>query len=263
MGSHPKISVITPSWNQGQFIERTMKSVLEQEGDFDLEYIILDNESTDNTHDVIRRYESRLTWRSEKDRGQSSALKKGFSMASGDILCWLNSDDTYQPGALAAVADEYRARPFEWCFGNCMIIDENDEEIRRAITRYKIAQSCNYSYRRLLRRDFISQPSTFFTSDAYRAVGELDGSLTYAMDYEYWLRLGSKYEPRFIDKFLANFRWHGASKNGTLYRKAAWEAYQMARRHAPGTPSIDVFMHYCHYYLLTLFYGVVYKNFHA
>ena len=169
-----KISIVTPSLNQGQFIERTILSVLSQTGAFDLEHIIVDGGSEDDSLSIIRRYEDRLRWVSEKDRGQSDAINKGFQMASGDILGWLNSDDTYIHGTLATVAQAYREEPFEWCFGNCKNINERDREIRKLITRYKIFESKRYSYRRLLSKDFISQPAVFFTRHVYQEVGPLD-----------------------------------------------------------------------------------------
>jgi len=250
-----RISVITPSFNQGAFIERTISSVLGQEGDFELDYHIVDGGSTDQTIDVLRRYGSRLRWTSEPDRGQSDALNKGFSRASGEVLAWLNSDDVYEPGALARIAAEYRRSPFVWAFGDCRVIDEDDREIRQAITRYKAAQSRRYSYPRLLRRDFISQPAVFFSSAAYREVGEVDRSLHYSMDYDYWLRLGRIAVPRYLPGVMAGFRWHTRSKNGTSYRAAAWETLQTARHHARGAgEALDVAQHVLHFGALCVVY---------
>ena len=252
-----KISVITPSFNQGRYIERTLRSVLDQQGDFELEFLVIDGGSTDDTLAVLRRYEARLRWISERDEGQSDAINKGFAMATGDVLAWLNSDDTYAPGALACVADEYRREPFAWCFGDCHIIDENDREVREFITRYKIAQSRRYTYRRLLRRDFVAQPAAFFSSTACRATGELSRDLVYSMDYDYWLRLGRRWEPRYLGRFLANFRWHTLSKNGAAYRKAAWETFQTARRQAPSGHGLDLAMHFGHCCALSILYRLI------
>jgi glycosyltransferase involved in cell wall biosynthesis len=249
-----RISVITPSFNQGSFIERTIKSVLNQTGDFELEYFVVDGGSSDGTLDILRRYEPRLQWRSEPDHGQSDAINKGLGRATGELLAWLNSDDTYLPGALNAVADAYRRRRFAWCFGNCRIVDEQDREIRGIITGYKVWQSRHYSYRRLLRRDFIPQPAVFFARTAYQETGELDRALTYSMDYDYWLKLGRRWAPCYIDAFLANFRWHTKSKNGAAYRAAAWETLQTARHHAPRDAGFDVFLHRVHYCMLNVLY---------
>ena len=251
------LSIITPSFNQGPYIERTIQSVLSQNGNFQTEYIIIDGGSTDNTIDVLRKYETNLKWISEPDSGQSDAINKGFAMASGDILAWLNSDDIYLPDALQHVTSEYTKNPFMWCFGNCIVINENDTEIRRIITQYKKQQSRRYSYRRLIRRDFISQPATFFTRDAYKETGPIDINLTYSMDYDYWLRLGRKSPPRYIDIDLSAFRWYQQSKNGAQYRKAAWETYLTARKHAARNMRYDIILHYLHYHILKLLYRFI------
>ena len=252
-----KISIVTPSLNQGQFIERTIVSVLNQKGAFDLEYIIVDGGSEYDCLGIIRKYEDRLRWVSEKDRGQSDAINKGFQIASGDILAWLNSDDTYPSGALAAVVKTYKERPFMWCFGNCRNIDENDREIRKLITKYKIFESKRYSYKRLLSKDFISQPAVFFTRNVYQEVGPLDLTCHYSMDYDYWLRIGKKYSPLYIDKFLANFRWQSGSKNSGNFKKAAFETYLTAKRHATSKERYPVFRHYIHYVVLRALYKLL------
>lgn len=252
-----KISVITPSLNQGKFIEKTIQSVLNQEGNFELEYIIIDGGSTDNTLDVIQKYQNSLVWVSEKDRGQSDAINKGFNMASGDLLAWLNSDDTYEPDALAEVAERYKELKFKWCFGDCRNIDENDREIRKLITQYKMIESRRYSLRRLLSKDFISQPAVFFTKEVYQEIGPLDLNCEYSMDYDYWLRIGKKYEPYYINKFLANFRWQPESKNSRSYKKAAYETYLTAKRHAAKQDKYPIFRHYLHYKTLCLLYRIL------
>ncbi len=252
-----KISIVTPSLNQGEFLERTILSVLSQKSNFDLEYIIIDGGSIDDSLDIIKRYEDRLRWVSEKDEGQSDAINKGFHMASGEILAWLNSDDTYEPDALSEVADQYKKTRFNWCFGNCKNIDEDDREIRKAITRYKLFESKRYSYGRLLSKDFISQPAVFFTRNVYQEVGPLDLNCHYSMDYDYWLRIGRKYSPAYINKFLANFRWQRGSKNSENYKKAAFETYLTAKRHATSMEIYPVFRHYLHYVMLRVLYRLL------
>jgi len=249
-----KISIVTPSLNQGAFIERTIRSVLQQKGNFDLEYIIVDGGSTDSTLDIVGKYRDCVQLISGPDKGQSNAINKGFRIASGDVLAWLNSDDTYEPGALDTIAHVFKYQAAAWSFGYCRIIDEYDKEIRRPITAYKVAQSRRCSLSRLLRRDFIPQPACFFSRDAYSKIGELNETLSYSMDYDYWLRLWKHYEPYPIHSYLANFRWHSKSKNGRAFDRAAYETYQTAKRHAPADARYDIFLHYIHFCMLRFLY---------
>ncbi|MBN1221851.1 MAG: glycosyltransferase [Candidatus Aminicenantes bacterium] len=244
-----KISVITPTYNQESFIEKTICSVLSQEGDFELEYIVIDGGSTDRTMELLKKY-SRIEWISETDQGQSDAVNKGFKMSRGDILGWLNSDDLYEEGALATVAEAYKTNKFKWGFGNCRNIDEKGREIRNIITNYKNFESRHYSRRRLLTKDFIPQPAVFISRSAFEETGFLDLLYDYAMDYDYWLRLASRYPPLYIDRFLAKFRWHRTSKSKNHYQKAALEAYRIAKKHAQPGDEIYIYRHFIH--VLTL-----------
>ena len=144
-----KVSIITPSYNQRDFIERTIQSVLTQ--NIDLEYIVIDGGSKDGTLKVLEKYKARLIWTSAKDKGQSDAVNKGLDMSSGEIIGWLNSDDIYLPGALQKVIKYFEENPeCKWLYGRCKIIDQHDKEIRKFITRYKNIISGKFSYRRLL-----------------------------------------------------------------------------------------------------------------
>jgi len=241
--------------NQNEFIERTILSVLGQKGDFELEYLVIDGGSRDGTLKTLNRYNEALTWVSEPDRGQTDAVNKGFAMASGDILGWLNSDDLYEDGALEKVAAAYRQHGFEWCFGNCRNIDEEGREIRKLVTIYKNFESRHYSRRRLLTKDFIPQPAVFISKKAFDKTGFLNLAYDYAMDYDYWLRLASRYPPLYIDRYLAKFRWHRTSKSKNNYRKAALEAYGIARRHAQPGDGLYICRHFIHVLALSLVYS--------
>lgn len=253
-----KVTIVTPSLNQGRFVERTVESVLGQRGDFELEYLVVDGGSTDDTLAVLRRYEGRLRVISERDRGQSDAINKGFRLTSGQVLAWLNSDDTYAPGALQAVVETLTATAARWCFGECRVIDEQDREIRGAITRYKSWASRRYSLRRLLSSNFVSQPATFFRRDLLEEAGPLDESLRYAMDYDLWLRFARIAQPAFVPRPLASFRWHPSSITGAQYRRGAWECVRIARRRARGPGEVAaVGLHSLQYVAQVAAYGAL------
>ena len=240
------VSIVTPSYNQARFIERTIESVLAQEGDFELEYLVVDGGSTDGTLEILRRYDGRLRWTSERDRGQSDALNKGFRVARGQVLAWINSDDTYAPGAIQAAVEALSSSRARWAFGECRFVDEDDREIRRAISRYKSWVSNRYSFRRLLGRNFIPQQACFFRRDLLEEVGSLVEGYRYAMDYDLWLRFGRVAEPVFIPRELASFRWHGASTTAGKYTTSVMEAFRIAGSHARGLERLALAQHAVH-----------------
>ncbi len=232
MPSFPKISVITPSFNQGHLIEQTIVSVLEQEYD-DLEYIVVDGGSTDGTLDVLKRYEHRLRWLSERDRGQSDAINKGMQMATGDVIAFLNSDDLYEPGALFRIGSFFHDHPeVQWATGRCRIIDGDGREIRRAVTAFKNFLLGHFSYRLLLVTNPISQPATFWRRSILEAFGGFDLDDHLVMDYEYWLRIGARYRPAIISEYLASFRIHETSKMSGYYARRQWLELLVARRYS-------------------------------
>lgn len=211
--TYPKISIITPSLNQGQYIERTIRSVLSQDYP-DLEYLVMDGGSSDQTLDILKRYSGRVKWVSEKDSGQTNAINKGLAMATGEILAYLNADDLFLPGTLNKVAQQFLERPDAmWMTGKCLIVDEYDREVRKLITAYKNIWLGVHSPSLLLITDYISQPATFWRADIMKEIGMLDETLHYAMDYEYWLRLSAKYPLTILPEYLAAFRVHSQSKN--------------------------------------------------
>ena len=228
-----RVTVVTPSLDQGAYIERTVESVLSQRGQFELEYLVMDGGSTDGTLDILRRYEGRLGFRSGPDGGQSAAINAGLRRATGEVVAWLNSDDVYLPGAVEAAVAALRGGA-RWCFGECRIIDERDREIRRPISRYKAWVGRRYSRRRLVGRNFVPQPAVFFRRDLFEEAGPLDAALRYAMDYDLWLRFAALAEPAFVPRPLAAFRWHGRSITASGYAAAARECLKVAARHARG-----------------------------
>ena len=234
----PRISIITPSWNQGPFIERTVRSVLDQ-GYPNLEYIVMDGGSTDGTIDILRKYEGRLTWVSEKDKGQADAINKGIARSTGDIIAYLNSDDVYEPGALHRVAEHFRTHPETmWLTGQCRIINEKDREIRRPITAYKNFLLRHYRYPLLLVTNPVSQPATFWRRDAVKEFGLFDENEHLVMDYDYWLRIGKKYPPAVMNGYLAGFRVYAASKTSSSFLTTFKREMELARRYS-GSPLLN------------------------
>ncbi len=202
-----RVSVITPSYNQARFLEATIRSVLEQDHP-DLEYIIVDGGSTDGSLEIIQKYAHRLAWWvSEPDQGQTDAINKGFARASGEILAWLNSDDTYNPGAVAGAVSYFQKDPqVGLLYGDASYIDERGQ----VTGRFPAAQT---DYRRL-RQGYvhIPQQSAFFRADLWRIVGPLDPSFYFAMDYDLWVRLAREAPVRYVRELWANFRIHSQGK---------------------------------------------------
>jgi glycosyltransferase involved in cell wall biosynthesis len=201
------VSIVTPSYNHAQFLEATIRSVLEQ-GYPNLEYLVVDGGSTDGSLEIIRKYADRLAWWvSEHDRGQTDAINKGFARAHGDILAWLNSDDTYEPGAVAEAAALLQARPdVGMVYGDTNFIDERGQVIGCFPARQT-------DYRRL-RQGYvhIPQQAAFFRGDLWRQVGPLDPTFYFAMDYDLWVRLAKIAPLAYHPRLWANFRLHGSTK---------------------------------------------------
>jgi glycosyltransferase involved in cell wall biosynthesis len=204
-----KFSIITPSYNQGEFIERTIDSVLSQR-DVTFDYLVVDGASTDNTAEILRRStarDARMQWISEPDRGQAHAVNKGIKRTTGDIIGWLNSDDVYYPGALRAVANAFETHPgASVVYGNGDHIFTDDTSIEE----YPVE---DWSLETLMDTCFICQPAAFFRRAAIKKFGPLNERLQYCMDYELWLRFaqGGAIFLR-TDKKLAGSRLYAQNK---------------------------------------------------
>jgi glycosyltransferase involved in cell wall biosynthesis len=193
----------------------------------------MDGGSTDNTLDILKKYQQRITWKSEKDRGQSDAINKGLQMATGDIVTYINADDMYEAGCFRKIADFIQQNPdTKWLYGKCRIIDDKNVEIRRSITRYKNIWQRSYSYNKLLVMDFLSQPAVFWRREMHEEFGYFDVDNHLSMEYDFWLRMGAKYRPGYINDYLSRFRVHPASKTAVGYTAAARSAREVAAKYA-------------------------------
>lgn len=209
----PRISIVTPSYNQACYLEETLRSVLLQ-GYPNLEYMVLDGGSIDGSAEIIRKYEPWLAyWRSECDGGQSAAIAEGFERATGEILAWLNSDDRYQPGSLGRAVRFLIARPRAAFAGG----DTYRINMVGRIERRIFAVPPNRFLTAHLGRHSLAQPSCFWRRDAYERAGGLDRTLRFCMDRDLFIRLfavGPSY--RIPGPPLADFRIHDSSKTSTL-----------------------------------------------
>jgi glycosyltransferase involved in cell wall biosynthesis len=234
----PKISVITPSYNSGRFIEHTIQSVLSQEYP-KLEYIVMDGGSTDNTLEILQKYKGSVNWISEKDSGQSHAINKGFALATGDVLAYLNADDIYEPGALHTVGNYFLKHPTAyWVTGRCRFIDQNDHEIRKLASIYKYFWLLWGSYKALMVIDYVSQPATFWHRNVINQIGNFNEGLHYAMDYDFSLRVGKIFTMWRINKGLAAYRIHSSSKtfsSTTSIKTQFDEDLEIARKNGAST----------------------------
>jgi glycosyltransferase involved in cell wall biosynthesis len=214
----PKISIITPSFNQGAFLEETILSVLDQ-GYPSLEYIVIDGGSTDNSKEILQRYDRQITyWVSEKDNGQSHAINKGFSRASGKIVSWLCSDDVYTPGTLHKVADHFEANEKAGMIhGKTILFDNKGKELVKGAVDKDLA----LKYFAVIP---YPQPSSFFRKEILDQTGPLDESLHFGMDYDLLIRFALKAPIAKVDEIFSKYRLHDDSKTVSQQSKfgAEW-----------------------------------------
>jgi len=232
--SLPSFTIVTASLNSERTIAATLASVREQDYAGELEHVVVDGGSTDGTLDIVRA--AGLRFVSEPDRGLTHALNKGITMARGEIVGSLNSDDAYLPGALTRVGKAFAAHPqVEWVSGRCPIVDEHGNEIRRGVTRYKEAFLRRHTYGRHLIHNYVSAPATFVRRAALQAVGGYDERFRYSADYDMWLKLGRRGDPLVLGAPpLATFRMAGDSLSLTGFESQFAEHVQNAREHGDG-----------------------------
>ncbi|MGD0623091.1 MAG: glycosyltransferase family 2 protein [Thermodesulfobacteriota bacterium] len=226
----PRITVITPSYNQGQFLEATIQSVVFQAYP-NLEYIIIDGGSQDESVQVIRKYEKHLAyWHSKRDKGQADAINQGMGLATGEILCWINSDDMYLPGTFLEVGKRFNGKTDEpyFIYGSALTMEENGQNLQGGARLAGI-----FDQERLTYSDYIVQPSTFWTKRLWLEVGGLNVEYHYVLDWEWFIRASRVTGFECVPRFFSIYRLHAEHKTGTGGSKRIGEINEVVERYAP------------------------------
>jgi glycosyltransferase involved in cell wall biosynthesis len=222
----PLVTIVTPSYNQGHFIRATIESVLSQDYP-DVEYIIMDGGSSDETASVVRDYASRVNFISEKDRGQSHAINKGFQMARGSIVAWLNSDDLYLPGCIRLAVDSFERNAAAGAvYGEGYLID------RSGTVSCRFPHTTAFNLWKLVHlSDYILQQSVYFRKDVLQELGYLDEGLHYTMDWDILIRIGKKYHIEFVPEYMGCLREYPEAKSFAGGATRVREIQQLLHRH--------------------------------
>lgn len=215
------VSIVTPSFNQAPYLEQTLRSVLEQEYP-SLEYIVVDGASTDASVDIIKKYMDRLTWWvSEKDSGQGDAINKGLARASGEIIAWLNSDDTYLPNTISSAVKIFEQNPdVVLVYGDMLAVDENGQTTN--VLKYS-----QLSLEDLLCFQIIGQPAVFFRRAAYEKAGSLDTTFHFLLDHHLWIRIAQQGKILHVPQVWAAARYHAQAKNRLKASEFGREAFRI------------------------------------
>ncbi len=241
-----KFSIVTPSFNQGKFIEDCFKSILKQKGNFKIQYIIVDALSTDETFKAIKDYRTKFKKAGidflivrEKDSGQVDAINKGFKKADGDILAFLNSDDFYEPSALKTINEYFDYHPkVDWVFGGWNFVNEKGKLFRS----YKPSF---FPENRFRAYGFnIGQPSCFFKRSIYAKVGGLDKNLDLTLDYDLWLKFIKHSKPGVINSVLSNMRYYSKTKSSQNMLRHNHEAFKTAKKYLPKNLILLIFLYF-------------------
>lgn len=234
----PLVSIVTPCLNAGRYIEATIQSVLTQDYPR-IEYLVMDGGSTDDTLEILARYEAQLCWVSEKDRGTADAINKGFERCEGDIFTYLNADDILLPGALWAAVSALESQPgVSGVYGNAWWIDQSGARIRP----YPVK---DFDPKLLESECFICQPASFVRSEAFRNLGGLDPTLALTFDYEFWMRYSRLYTLKRIEQPLACSRMHADNKSLGRKKEVFEETFRVLHQHYGYVPFSWVYSYLC------------------
>ena len=223
----PLVTIVTPSYNQAQYIRATIESVLAQDYPH-IEHIVMDGGSTDGTELIVKEYASRLTWISEKDRGQSHAINKGFRMARGEIVSWLNSDDIILPGAVSKAAAAMQRDP---CLGAVYGEGYQIDEAGRVKCRFPWTEPFNL-WKLVHVLDYILQQTVYFRKSVVADLGYLDESLHWGMDWDLFIRIGQLYPIAHLPEFMGAIREYDTAKSFAGGRKRFAEIVRLVRKHS-------------------------------
>lgn len=240
------VSVVIPSFNQGKYIEETIRSILLQNY-HRIEIIIIDGGSTDDTVEILKHYDSYVYWISEKDEGQADAINKGLRIAKGDILTYLNSDDYLLEGSIEKVVKTFIEYPgVGLVFGDCYAINTSN---KKSIIIY----GESFDSKAMIKKGrFIPQQGTFWSREVYEKTGEFDVTLHFALDHDFFIRVGKHCHPKYLGIPLAVFRFHDMNKSVLSEHKHWKEVIKVSRRHGLRPYTVWFWIRICQHYLLKL-----------
>lgn len=227
-----KVGIVIPSYNQGKYLEAAIRSVLENKRHADINVVVMDGGSNDESVDIIRKYEQELNaWYSEPDDGQADAINKGIGeLPDCDYYMWLNSDDIYESEySVQMLVDYAYENKLEVCYGLSHFINEHES----IIGEYPVEE---FEYNKLGERCFLSQPSVMFSRKAYRETGLINKNLNMCLDYEYWMRLAKSYEFGFIKEYIGATRMHENTKTSTMKQQHLKEAISIMQKYYKNVP---------------------------